>query len=306
MPSTTSKNLGQVAASLASATAPTNTNLIWLDISGPITIKKIWDPIAQTWSPLTQAGTVAGDNWGTQVVVKDTTLAGTGVTSDPLGIARQGATTGQVLKYNGTTWAPANENPGGLTSISHNDSLIGDGSVGQPLGIVTGTAINQVITWNGTKWVPAPPQLGAIFTAGMIMMWSGSPTSVPVGWLLCDGSLGTPNLAGMFIVGYNVNDGDYNQIGRTGGAKTVQLNSDQNGPHTHGVNDPGHTHGVTLGTDVKGGAQGVPVLSTINQRTNFNTITGSNVTGISLQGSGGGSPHENRPNYYTLAYIIKQ
>ncbi|HPT32974.1 MAG TPA: hypothetical protein PLW67_14085, partial [Prolixibacteraceae bacterium] len=53
-----------------------------------------------------------GDNWGTQVVVSDSTLAGTGTTASPLQIARRGATTGQVLKWNGTAWKPANDETG--------------------------------------------------------------------------------------------------------------------------------------------------------------------------------------------------
>ncbi|MFO7933175.1 MAG: hypothetical protein R6U78_03745, partial [Bacteroidales bacterium] len=58
-----------------------------------------------------------GDNWGTQTVVTDATLSGNGTTATPLKIAPQGATTGQALKWNGTTWAPADDatGDGGLT-----------------------------------------------------------------------------------------------------------------------------------------------------------------------------------------------
>lgn len=57
--------------------------------------------------------TGSGDNWGTQAVVSDATLTGDGTTSDTLRIAQQGATAGQVLKWNGTTWIPANDSIGG-------------------------------------------------------------------------------------------------------------------------------------------------------------------------------------------------
>ena len=53
-----------------------------------------------------------GDNWGTQTVVSDATLAGLGTPAQPLKIAQQGATSGQVLKWNGTAWAPAADEPG--------------------------------------------------------------------------------------------------------------------------------------------------------------------------------------------------
>ncbi|MGB8697790.1 MAG: hypothetical protein WCD18_00090 [Thermosynechococcaceae cyanobacterium] len=36
---------------------------------------------------------------------------------------------------------------------------------------------------------------------GMIIMWSGSITSIPQGWALCNGANGTPNLINRFIMG---------------------------------------------------------------------------------------------------------
>jgi hypothetical protein len=36
---------------------------------------------------------------------------------------------------------------------------------------------------------------------GMIMLWSGSQATIPSGWLLCDGTGGTPDLRGRFIIG---------------------------------------------------------------------------------------------------------
>ena len=136
-------------------------------------------------------------------------------------------------------------------------------------------------------------------------MWSGSPTQIPTGWNLCDSTNGTPNLQGMFIVGYNPDDGDYSEIGNTGGAKTVSLTAANNGLHSHGVVDPGHTHSVSLGEDRKGGNAGVNVLSTQALVGLYNTNTGSGSTGISLQNSGAGAPFDKRPPYYVLAYIMK-
>lgn len=56
-----------------------------------------------------------GDDWGAQVAITNPTLAGDGTTTNPLKIAQQGATPGQVLKWNGTTWLPQTDfdnNPG--------------------------------------------------------------------------------------------------------------------------------------------------------------------------------------------------
>ena len=60
----------------------------------------------------TLPSTLPGDNWGTQLVVSDSTLTGTGSTASPLQVARRGAVTGQVLKWNGTTWKPAADETG--------------------------------------------------------------------------------------------------------------------------------------------------------------------------------------------------
>jgi hypothetical protein len=69
-----------------------------------------------------------GDNWGTQAAITDATLTGSGTTASPLKVAQQAATTGQVLKWNGTTWVPANDATGasGLTlpysqTVANND-----------------------------------------------------------------------------------------------------------------------------------------------------------------------------------------
>jgi hypothetical protein len=45
------------------------------------------------------------------------TLTGNGFNGSTLGIAQQGATANQVLKWNGTTWMPANEKNTVVTSI---------------------------------------------------------------------------------------------------------------------------------------------------------------------------------------------
>ncbi len=50
-----------------------------------------------------------GDKWGTQSVVSDATLSGNGTVATPLKIAQQAATTGQVLKWSGSTWSPGND-----------------------------------------------------------------------------------------------------------------------------------------------------------------------------------------------------
>lgn len=48
------------------------------------------------------------------------------------------------------------------------------------------------------------PVIGPITTEGphgLIALWSGSVATIPLGWVLCDGTNGTPDLRGKFIVG---------------------------------------------------------------------------------------------------------
>lgn len=52
---------------------------------------------------------------GSGAILTDSTIDGTGTIGDSLRIAQQGATPGQVLKWNGTSWAPSAD--GGATDI---------------------------------------------------------------------------------------------------------------------------------------------------------------------------------------------
>jgi hypothetical protein len=116
--------------------------------------------------------------------------------------------------------------------------------------------------------------------AGLIAMWSGSVANIPSGWALCDGSNGTPDLRDRFIVGAG---GSYN-VGSRGGQKEVTLTVNQIPPHSHTYRGNTSTHS----TRGPVGGSGYPL---------FGNMTTSQ--------TGGGQPHENRPPYYALAYIMK-
>jgi len=79
----------------------------------------------------------------------------------------------------------------------------------------------QVLVSSGSS---ATPTWGNAFFRGMIMMWSGSTSSVPDGWRLCDGGGGTPDLRNRFVVGA----GSSYAVNATGGSANAVVVT-----HTH-------------------------------------------------------------------------
>ena len=126
---------------------------------------------------------------------------------------------------------------------------------------------------------------------GVIVIWSGAANRIPDGWKLCDGSNGTPDLRGRFVVGYNPNDGDYNSPGKTGGEKR----------HTLTVSEmPSHQHSYTFkGADLKLSWDGDNYFYDASGHYSHNGNTRY------TDYTGGGQSHENRPPYYTLCYIMR-
>jgi len=131
---------------------------------------------------------------------------------------------------------------------------------------------------------------------GTIAMWSGSIDSIPIGWQLCDGTNGTPDLRDRFIVGA----GNYYAVGATGGQDSVQLTIAQMPSHTHIQNPHSHTL-PAYGNSLTGAADSK--VETTNSSTSYSAST--NGTTATNQNTGGGGYHENRPKYYALAYIMK-
>jgi microcystin-dependent protein len=138
---------------------------------------------------------------------------------------------------------------------------------------------------------------GGALVKGLIMMWHGEVKDIPKGWALCDGTKSTPDLKGRFIAGYDPQDSDYNAPRKTGGEKRHTLTIDEMPAHAH----PGKTDSQRLSLKWTGGIGGTHGLAKASDQgaANFDhqhTVTTEKV--------GGGKPHENRPPYYVLAYIM--
>ncbi len=174
-----------------------------------------------------------------------------------------------------------------------------------------------------------PSALGPV---GMIADYIG--TTAPSGWAVMDGSTITggqtlypslwavlpsafksgadivlPDTRGRVSVGRNPSDADFDNVGDTGGAKTVTLTTAQMPSHTH-IQDA-HYHPEILGEGVL--SLGDTVAASTFVRSIFNRVaydsnafkwrTSSDVA--TNQNTGGGGAHPNLQPYITFVKIIK-
>ena len=141
------------------------------------------------------------------------------------------------------------------TDNTHYYTINSTGNESNMSGITSGSEV----TYKVTTAVPQANSRGAIKKVssvslltriekntpiGMIVMWSGTTSNVPTGWVLCDGHNGTkitcadgvardvPDLRERFIVGANPNNTDY-QANKKGGSATQKLDL---------LNLPAHRH----------------------------------------------------------------
>ena len=211
--------------------------------------------------------------------------------------------------------------PGSNVAISTNTTINGN------LDITLGSGILRA------NYLDVPN----VTPIGSIVMWPGAVTNFPTGWAICNGAQleistyttlyntltnnGTvfpfgsntngsgspgsthfrvPNMVDRFVTG----SGNFYSVGDTGGSNNVTLNESQLPSHTHGVNDPGHSH-LWERQDAQNDAGGRPWPASNNDCVLRTVNTSSNVTGISIINSGGNQPHENRPPYIALIYLIR-
>jgi microcystin-dependent protein len=160
----------------------------------------------------------------------------------------------------------------------------------------------------------------ALIPKGIIAMWSGTASTIPGGWALCDGSNGTPDLRSRFIVGagQGTNLSDY-PTGHKGGQESVQLTVSQMPAHNHNgtlttTEAGGHTHQYwderfpESTTDADNGKSSDPMR---HNRPNLDieettSRSGNHSHNVTIPSNGSDQSHENRPPFYALAFIMKQ
>ena len=103
-------------------------------------------------------------------------------------------------------------------------------------------------------------------------MWSGAIIDIPAGYVLCDGTTGTPDLRDLFLIGA----GATFDPGDSGGSPT----------HNHTFTGDGHFHTFGAGVAMQAGTD-------YNANTTTKPATGTTALDGEL------------PPYYALAYIMK-
>ena len=171
-----------------------------------------------------------------------------------------------------------------------------DGSTGAAGQVLVSTGSNAHPNWTTLQ----------VFVSGMIMLWSGSTSSVPSGWALCNGSNGTPNLINRFVVGagslYAVNATGGNvtattsNTGLTTSSKTLSVSRDGWG-----------TTGGPLGTATAGRVLVGSGQAEYSEGLESIRAAGSNRSLGSHNHTVSAHNHtvDTRSPYYALAYIMK-
>lgn len=78
--------------------------------------------------------------------------------------------------------------------------------------LTTSTGV-LIATYDNLYGIPSTTAAGTTVPTGGIIMWSGSIGSIPAGYVLCNGSNGTPDLRDRFVVG----SGNSYAVGNNGG-----------------------------------------------------------------------------------------
>lgn len=164
---------------------------------------------------------------------------------------------------------------------------------------------------------------------GIIVMWSG--TNVPSGWTLCDGTNGTPDLRGRFVLGSGKGENlTERKINDKGGAEEHKLIIEEMPSHTHsplyaplknngkdiGLNDLTNNDKISYhvrsfkgtGGDDRtiirdnGSNSGEVYIPYVGGDKTITTVSGYNENKPQTWAT---KPHNNMPPFYVLAYIMK-
>lgn len=170
-----------------------------------------------------------------------------------------------------------------------------------------GSGLDADLIFKDTGNLHAASLQGLGVISGLIILWSGSIESIPSGWLLCNGSNGTPDLRDRFVMGAGTTN-----PGTTGGSATFTAGGTITvDAHVLTIAEMGsHRHpwaNTTYVSLFRVQTTGSEIVSTSEQSgTTSAAGGGGGHTHSSAEGTSfTGSPVASMPHYYALAYIMK-
>jgi microcystin-dependent protein len=193
-------------------------------------------------------------------------------------------------------------------NLTNNDTYeVRVGKVTKAVGVPSGHTI-----YSSTKTIfQIISENISVVPSGIISMWSGAIGAIPSGYLLCDGTSGTPDLRSRFIIGYDPTNSANDAIGEIGGNDEITLSTGQLPSHSHtatfaGNALPNHSHGIPLQNTPGGGGNVSEANGTNNLTASTNGASAGTPSGtVTVNATGSGDPINIRPKYYTMAFIMK-
>jgi len=164
----------------------------------------------------------------------------------------------------------------------------------------------KFLTTDGTSasWAAAMP-------VGGIIMWSGAISAIPTGWAICDGTSGTPDLTGRFVIHADADSGGSYDVGDTGDG-TIPAHLHASGSLANAA-DSGHTHNIRLEGSTGGSINTLESTGDLLSSGLFGAYTDTAITQTggshnhTISGNTGntGTGTEVIAKHYALAYIMK-
>lgn len=136
-----------------------------------------------------------------------------------------------------------------------------------------------------------------IFENDAVCNYTGDLSDIPHGWFLCDGTHGTPDLRDRFLTGAGLS---YN-LGNIGGENKHMLTKDSIPPLS--ISKTGF-----FVSGVSSWALNIYYGHGSNYHVSMDSGTGVTIYHepfSSIKTEGGNKPHENRPPYYAVYYIVR-
>ena len=131
-------------------------------------------------------------------------------------------------------------------------------------------------------------------TVGTILPYAGDLSKIPNGWALCNGENGTPDLRNRFLTGA----GASYTLGTTGGENYHTLSISEMPSHNHEVSGNYNILGEVSTNSIGGNGAYLASVSIRYLLTSISTV-------LSYSYAGGDMPHENRPPFYAVYWIMK-